>query len=104
MRRNNRNNTGRAEVNGETVEVVRHGDKNSRIRRLGAPEGETHLVPTASLANYRKESSDKVVDPSTLDLTPVTAQGGDEQQTQTEAPAEQQTQTEAPAEQQAATA
>jgi hypothetical protein len=51
-RNNTQNNVARAYHNGTLVEIVRRGDKNSRVRVPG--QTATHLVSTASLTGHFK--------------------------------------------------
>lgn len=46
------NNRGFAKLNGELVEVVRRGEKQTRIRRSLTTNGETELVATGDLTDY----------------------------------------------------
>jgi hypothetical protein len=59
-RNNTQNNAARAYHNGVLVEIVRRGDKNSRVRVPG--QTATHLVATASLTGHYKIEKVKVVD------------------------------------------
>jgi hypothetical protein len=77
-RNNTQNNSARAYHNGTLVEVVRRGDKNSRVRIPGRTE--THLVATASLTNWSKIEKVKVVSEIPVEASTVAdARPADEQ-------------------------
>jgi hypothetical protein len=72
-RNNTENNSARAMFNGVEVVVIRRGDKNSRVRLPAATKGDSFLVETAKLSDWKKIEKVKVVtslDPSNESADP----------------------------------